>query len=39
MGKTSAKVTWSVRQMQVPGMTVMMNPVSTRNVTGTYGSG
>ena len=35
MGKISAKVTRSVRThacMQVPGMTVMMSPVSTRNV-------
>ena len=39
MGKINIELTWFVGHMQVPGMTVMMHSVNTRNVTGTYGPG
>ena len=39
MGQTSTGVTWTVRTCAGAWMTVVMSPVSTRNVTDTYGPG
>ena len=39
MSQTNAELTWPVRTHAGAGMTVLMSPVSIRNVTGTYGPG
>ena len=39
MGQTSTGVTWPVWTRAVPGMTVVMSPVSARNVTDIYWPG